>query len=346
MNNYASPTQRINRVKGEVLKHAVPVEVTGIVCDMKKHPRNSSKNVVHRRFLPFGGAATNSTTINTISVTPETHELSEGVTPDADEIAVQDITVTLRQYGCLYTYTDVVADLGEDDIPKEQKIQTGERMGLLREMIRYGAMRGCTNRFFAGGSGRSSVAAGLTLTLLQRVQRGMQQNRSRLITRAISASPNYNTDAVEPGFVVLCHTDLEPDIRALPGFVPCTNYGSQVKKLHEMELGKVDRWRFVTSPELFKFADAGAAVGATGLASTSASNIDVYPVLVFAQDAFADVALRGAESFSVSHIPVGKKDSSDPLGQRGYVGAKFYSAAFVQNDGWMAVIEVGAVSLS
>jgi len=33
------------------------------------------------------------------------------------------------------------------------------------------------------------------------------------------------------------------------------------------------------------------------------------------------------------------------LGQRGYIGAKFYSAAFVSNDGWMAVIEAGATDL-
>jgi hypothetical protein len=57
------------------------------------------------------------------------------------------------------------------------------------------------------------------------------------------------------------------------------------------------------------------------------------------------VALRGAESFDVTWIPPGQKDSGDPLGQRGYIGAKFYSAAKVLNNGWMAVAFAGTPAL-
>ena len=49
--------------------------------------------------------------------------------------------------------------------------------------------------------------------------------------------------------------------------------------------------------------------------------------------------------FDVTHLPFKQKDKSDPLGQRGYVGAAFWSAALVVNGGWMGVIEVGRTSL-
>ena len=92
--------------------------------------------------------------------------------------------------------------------------------------------------------------------------------------------------------------------------------------------------------------DSGAAVGTTGLVSTGASNIDVYFMIVVAEDAWGDVALRGLDGFSLTHLPHNKKDKQDPLGQRGYVGGKFWCAPFMQNDGWAAILECGATVLA
>ena len=38
-NTYASPAGRINKVKGEMLKMAEPVEVLSLGCEMKKMPK-------------------------------------------------------------------------------------------------------------------------------------------------------------------------------------------------------------------------------------------------------------------------------------------------------------------
>jgi hypothetical protein len=48
----------------------------------------------------------------------------------------------MQQYACLYAVTDKAVDMYEDDIPAEMKKQTGERLGLLREMIKYGVLKG------------------------------------------------------------------------------------------------------------------------------------------------------------------------------------------------------------
>ncbi len=342
--NYATVAARIGKLKGDILKHAVPREVLGITGHQHKMGKNMSDTVVFRRWLPFGGATTNATTINEWVVDENAHLTTEGVTPDADTLLAQDITVQVRQYSCLYMYSDKTAELYEDDVPKAMKKQTGQRMGLVREKIRYGALKGSTNKFYAGGTTRATVDETISLNLIRKVTRSIAANRGDMITEILSASGNYNTSPVDAGYIVFCHTDVEHDIRELPNFISVAEYGSR-KVMHPLELGACDRFRFIVSPELSEIADSGAAVGSTGLVSTTGTSIDVYPVIVVGEEAWGDVALRGLNSFDVTHIPHTQKDKSDPQGQRGYVGAMFWSASFIQNDGWMAVAEVGVTDL-
>lgn len=342
--NYPTSTPRVGKLKGEILKHAVPVMCLGMSGDQKKMGKNQSDTVIYRRWLPKGGATTNATTINTWDVDANAHIVSEGVTPTAETMAPQDITVQLQQYACLYSYSDKTAELYEDKIPDEMKTQVGERMGLVREMIDYGALKGCTNKFYAGGTSRATVDETISLNLLRSVTRTIKGNRGRPVTKVLAASGDYNTAPVEQGYIVYVHTDGENDVRNLPGFISVAEYGTR-KPLHDCEIGSVENFRFVVSPELAPILAGGASVGATGLVSVGAANVDVYPFIVVAADAWANVALRGMESFDPIHIPHDQKDKNDPLGQRGYIGAKFWSAAFVQNDGWMAVIEAGVTDL-
>ena len=349
---YATSTPRIGKMAGAILKHAIPVEVLGITGKMHNMDQNDSDTVVFRRWLPTGatasttaGGVNNLLPINTWTVTTAAHLTSEGVTPIAETIAPQDITVVLNQYSCLYQYSDKTAYLYEDNVPREMKVLTGERMGLVRELIRYGALKGCTNKYYAGDTSRAAVDETISLGILRKVTRSLQANRGRMVTEIIDGSKNYNTAPVERGYLVFAHSDMENDIRELPGFKEVSEYGSRKTLVHEMELGSADRYRFICSPELAPYLAGGAAVGSTGLVAADSTNIDVYPIIVVAADAWGDVALRGLNSFDVTSIPPGTKSNSDPLGQRGVIGAIFWSAAFIQNDGWMAVVEAGATAL-
>jgi N4-gp56 family major capsid protein len=341
---YGTVTPRIGKLKGAMLKAAMPKEVLAIAGDNHRMGTNQSDTIVFRRWLPYGGATTNSTTINQWVVDENAHLTSEGVTPDADTLTAQDITVQLNQYSCLYMYTDKTADLYEDDVPTPMKKQAGERMGLVREMVRYGTLKGCTNAFYAGGTTRATVDETISLGLLRSVSRSLLGNRCSQITSVLAPSSNYNTTSIEAGFLVFCHTDMEHDIRELPGFVPCASYG-QRKMVHECELGAVDRYRFIISPELSPIADAGVATASAPALVANSTNVDVYPMIVVAEDAWGDIALRGKDSFTPTHIPHTQRDKQDPLGQRGYVGSIFWCATFIQNDGWMATVECGATDL-
>lgn len=342
---YATATQRIGKLKGEILAHAMPVEVLGITGMQKQMPKNNGNNVVFRRWLPYGGTDNKWITGSNVSTWLSNQQTSEGVTPTADTLTPTDVTATLVQYGVLYAVTDIANDLNEDDIPAEMKKQTGERLGLIREMVRYGALKAGTNAFYAGGTTRGTVDETLSLNLLRKVAKDLLAKHGKQITSILAPSANFATAPVEAGFLVFASTDMEPAIRNLPGFKHVSEYGNR-KTISEYEIGSVERFRFVLSPELAPYIDSGASVGATGLYSTGGSLIDVYPVIVVAEDAWGQVALRGSDSLDVTWIPPGQKDKNDPLGQRGYIGAKTYMTAVVLNQGWMAVIESGTPDLA
>jgi N4-gp56 family major capsid protein len=339
---YSSPAGRINEIKGEMLRIAEPVEVLALGCTMKKMPRNKGDNITYRARIPTGGATTNANTINRWSVTAAAHQVAEGVTPTAEALSYRDVNVQIAQYACLYSYTDKAELFHEDDIPADQMAQTAERMPLVREMVRYGVMKASTTVQYSGGTSRATVDEGITYNGLSLLSRTLLANHAKMKTKILAAGPAYDTSAIEAGFVVFCHTDCEHDIRRLEDFVPVAKYANR-SPINEHELGSVGRYRFIVSPELAAYADAGAAVGSTGLYSTGGANIDVYPMIVCAEDAVFDIALN--TNFDVTHIKASQKTKEDPFGQRGYVGASFWSAALVANNGWIGVIEVGVTDL-
>lgn len=342
---YALPAGRVNEIKGEIIGHAVGVECLAIAGMQKTMPRNQGDNVTYRRFIPYGATTTSVSTQNRPAVTANAHLLAEGVTPAADTLTAVDVSVTIQQYGVLYSFTDKVADLHEDDIPEEMKVQTGERVALVREMIRYGEVKSCTNAFYAGGTTRATVTQVVSYNLLSNIARTLLANHAQLMTKVLGAGPNINTAPVDRAYLVFCHTDCEHDIRALPGFKDVIEYASG-NKAHDMEIGSVGRFRFIVSPELAPYADSGATVASTGLKSTTGTSIDVYPLIVVGKDAWGDLALRGTSALDLIWLPPGQKDKNDPMGQRGYVGSKFYMATKMLNQGWMAVAEVGVTNLA
>lgn len=355
MLTYGANTPRIGRFKGKTLKHAVVQEVLAKAGRQEVLPANSSDTYVARRWLPYGATGTDANSINRFFQTGtgdrgmamvQAHATQEGVTPLPDSIVPVDVTVVVQQYSCLYGYTDKAALLYEDDIPEQMSIQVGERMALVNEQIVYGALRGATNQYFGGtGTTRITVNGPITLNMLRRIAKNLMANHATMVNKTLSASNRYGTDPVEAGFTVYAHTDLEPDIRDLPGFVPTVEYASGTPM--PGEIGKVERFRFVTSPDFPALLDAGATVAsAPGLQSQSGTNIDVYQFIVTGADAWSQIAVRGPNAMKIADLPVGKSEKADPFGQRGYVGAMWWKAVMVENQGWMAVGNVGVKNLA
>ena len=350
MQTFALTPGRINKFKGQILAHAVPLEVLGRTGRQVPMPKNNSDTYVARRWLPYGATATSASTQNQFfqnangdrgNVIVQAHQVQEGVTPAPDSIVPYDITVVMQQYSCLYGFTDKTYDLYEDDIPKAMIEQVGERVTFVNEMIIYGALRACTNQYFGGGGTTiATVSGGLTLGMVRKIAKNLQANHGKPVNKVLKPSQDYGTDAVAEGYTVYCHTDLEPDIRDLPNFTPAEKYASG--KPMPNEIGKCERFRFITSPDLPSLQNAGAVVGSTGLYSTTGTDIDVYPFIVTAQDAWGQIAVRGKDALNPTFLPPGEKSKSDPHGQRGYAGTIWWKAVMIENAGWMAVGFVGS----
>lgn len=354
MQTFALTPGRLNKYKGQILSHAVPMEVLGKAGRQVKFPKNSSDTYVARRYLPYGATATTAATQNQFFTAGagnrdvaivQAHQTQEGVTSTPTSITPMDVTVVMQQFDCLYGFTDKTYDLYEDDIPKEMITQVGERVTFVNELIIYGALRACTNQYYGGtGTTVATVNGGLTLGLIRKIAKNLQANHGKPVNSMLKASGMYGTDPVSAGFNVYCHTDLEPDIRDIPGFIPVEKYASGTPQPNE--IGKVERFRFLTSPDLPAVQDGGAAVGATGLYSTTGANVDVYTIIVTAQDAWSQVAVRGKDSLDPTYLPPGQKSKSDPHGQRGYAGTIWWKAVMIENNGWMAIGSVGSKVLS
>jgi N4-gp56 family major capsid protein len=350
LQTFALTTGRINRFKGEILKHAKPYEVLSKVGRQVQMPENASDTYVARRFLPYGATASQpnqffpTATGDRGNAMVQAHLTSEGVTPAPDSITPFDITEVVQQYSCLYGFSDKTYKLYEDDIPAQMKTQIGERVGLVNEMIVYGKLKSCTNTFFGGaGTSRATVAGPMTQNIQSAVVRSLMANHAMPVTSLLAASVKFDTSAVAPGYFAYTHTDLERQIRDLPNFMPSEKYASGSPG--EMgEIGKCERFRYVLSPDLPSFQDGGAAIatwtGSGAAYSTTGTNLDVYPVIVMGADAFSQIAVKGV-NLDPTFLPPGEKSKSDPLGQRGYAGTSWWKATMIENNLWMSVAYVG-----
>jgi len=315
----------------EMLEYAGAVQVLDKFGDVKPLPPNKGLVVKFRRPRTF---------------TAVTAPLVEGVTPGSTAFGYDDVSVTLRQYGQVVEITDVIKDTHEDAVLQDATQQAGDNIGRTTEALTWGILRAGTNVYYTNGTARNAVNTPVSTNVLRGAVRFLKAQKGKPITRMLAPSNNYATRAVEGGYIAIGHTDLENDIRNLPGFLPVAEYGSR-QPIHEMELGTVENIRFILSPDLDSIADAGGALaGASGdTVSTSGTSADIYPLLVIASKAYGMVPLKGKGSVTPFIYPPGKPTPTDPLGQRGFVSWKIYFGALILNQAWMVRIECAALDI-
>ena len=349
--NYGTVASRnLIRAAQGMLEHAQPITVLGDFGTQREMPQNSTDTLVFRRTLPFG-ASTSGTTIENSSryvgtpdITASNFVLAEGVTPNSNTISFQDVSVQLQQYGVLFKYSSKTEQLYEDDIPGEMVKLTGETLAEVMELVRYGVLKAGSTVIYANGSSRSAVNTAISLNAIRKAARTLESNRCRRVTSRLAPGVNFGTRAVQPAYVVFCHTDAVSDVRNLPGFTRVEEYGS-FKPIHDREIGACEDFRFVSSPLLKSFLAAGASVGSSGMLSIGASNVDVYPFIVIGEDAWGQVALKGMSAIKPVVLKASQTNHANPLGQFGYMGASTWFATVRLNDAWMTRIEAGVTAL-
>ncbi len=314
--------------KAQFLVHADVIQVLSKLGQTEPVPKNKGQKAKFRRAVPFP---------------PATTPLAEGVRPAGQKLAIEDVEVDLKQYGDWTGITDVIQDTHEDPILQKMTQLCGQQAAETAELVLWGVVSGGTAVVFANGTARNQVNTKISLVKLRQAVRSLSGNRAKKKTRILSGSADYATKPVEAAYIAVCHTDLEADIRDLEGFTPVAKYGSRSPIVPE-EFGSVENVRFITTPLLEPIEDAGGAAGGTVI-STSGTNADVYPIVVFGEDAYGVCPLKGKQSHEIKVRNPGKPEFGDELGQNGSVGWIMWFAGVILNQAWLMRIEVAATQL-
>lgn len=323
---YGDISPRVGIIASAIaLKHAAPIIVLGKLGQVMPVPKNGGQVV------KFRGPKTLAT-----ATTP----LTEFVTPTAQKLEYRDVTVNLARYGSWSALSDDIADTHEDPVLKDMMEISGEQAAETTEMIDYGVLIGGSNVVRANGTARNQINSKLTLTLQRKVIRALKSQRAPKLRKIQNGSVNIGTTPIEAAYVAVCHTDIEADIRNLAGFVPVAKYGSREVICAE-EIGSVEDVRYITSPLLNPWADAGGAHGGNVL-STGGTSADIYPILFLAENAFGTVGLKGESAFQPMVLNPNTPRGGDPMGRQGSVAWKSWHACVILDQTRLVRLEVGA----
>jgi len=332
----------------DLLKRGMPWLVFEKFGQSKPLPSNSTKTIQFRRYFldstftsTFGSDFNPHEYFTGSNFDPANKMLTEGVTPDATAMESADYEATLVQYGDRIVITDVVLDTHEDPILREAVDILGEQAAVLIEKTRFNVLKAGTNVFYTNGTERSSVNTTFSLLDQRKVTRFLKRQLGKQITSMVKSTPAYGTESIAPSFVCICHPDMEPDLRAITGFVPVEKYGAM--PAWENEIGKIEDVRYITSTIIEPWQSAGA--DGTATLETTSGSCDVYPMLFMARDAYGIVAFKGQNAMTPMVVNPTPTDS-DPLAQRGHVGWKGYSATIILNDFWLVRVETAVSDLS
>jgi N4-gp56 family major capsid protein len=341
--NYNTVASRnLIRAEFDMLKKVDAIQVLTKFGEQKEQPLKKTDTVVFRRLKPF-----NATANEVPNITAANFITAEGTTPTSNTISYTDVTCVVQQYSILFKYSSKSELMYEDNIPDDMVKLTADTLNEIAELVAYGQAKAGSSVIYGNGSLRTSVNTRISLPRLQQAARSMNSNRATMVTEAIMPGEKFNTSAVEPAYIVFCHTDAVSDVRALPGFVRRVEYGSAVTPVHQREFGACEDFRFVSSP-LFAAYLAGGSGTLNGMLSAGGANVDVYPFIIIAENALGHVSLKGHGWTGIRPKIIRASDinHANPSGMFGYVGADFWGNTVRLNENFMTRIECGVTDLA
>lgn len=330
-NNSANP--QYIAVK-KVLDRAGAYVALDIACDKEPINRQMGRSVNFKRW-------------NNPAVDLTVSAVSEGVTPTARALSSTDYTGTLVRYAELFEVSRYNYDLNPYDAVKGSADVGADLVLSDQERVRYNAGISGTNVLYnsAAISSRATVNGTITLGRFQVAIRSIRGSKGMAFNSAEGGQNKEGTSPVEAAYYAFTSSDMEPDLRALPGFKTVAEYPTG--KGLPYEFGAVQNIRIFTNPEYVPFANGGAAsttLKSTNTTGTTSGAADVYPIIVMAKHALTSVPLAGsgAKGFGNAKANIlDQPDKSDPTNERVYVAFSWYDLCMVTAQEWLYRIEVG-----
>lgn len=283
----------------------------------------SSPKLVHDQFgqkrpIPAGRGKT----IEFRKVSPlpvSTTPLTEGVTPESQQLTISTVKAPVQQYGGYVELSDMVVLTAIDNNLVIAAKQLGAQAGKTLDAITREVLAGGTNVQYAEGqvTERNQLVGGK--------EEGNHYLTVDAVRRAVRTLKKQDAEPIGDSFIGIIHPDVAYDLMSDPKWVNVKSY-SDPDGIYEGEIGKIENVRFVETSEAKVFEGAGA------------EGRDVYATLILGDNAYGTTEIEGG-GLTLIVKQLGSGGASDPLDQRASVAWKATKAAVRLQEAYMVRIE-------
>lgn len=288
-----------------LLKFAKPNLVHDQFAQKRNIPKGGGKTIEFRRYSKLPKALT---------------PLTEGVTPDGQNLNVTTVTATVAQYGGYITLSDMLLLTAIDNNLTEAIELLGDQAGRTLDTITREVLVQGTNVLYAGGrSARTGIAAADKLTVMD-IKKAVRNLKVGLATK------------INGSFVAIVHPDVVFDLENDDEWVNASQYAGSTQ-IFEGEIGKLYGVRFVETTEAKIWAKAGAPITEGGT-----DKISVYATLVMGANAYGTTMVEGGGLQTIVK-QLGSGGTADPLNQRATAGWKAVKTAEILYNDYIVRIE-------
>lgn len=267
-------------------------------------PKNNGKEIQFRKWELF-------------TPNPAAQTLTEGVTPDAQNLNMSEVKAAVKQYGAYVEVSDLLDMTALDNVISDSSELLGEQLGNVMDMIIRDTLHSTTNVQYANGKASASALTAsdkLTVDEIRKAVRTLKQNKARQFTRK----------GGKPHFVCIVDPFAVYDLQSDPLWQDVSKY-SNAEQIYDGELGKLFGVVFVET---------------TNSKIVSNGTIDVHDTFIFGADSFGTIDIAGSGAVKAIVKPHGSAGTADPLDQRATVGAKIAAfTAAILNTEWLIAIQ-------
>jgi N4-gp56 family major capsid protein len=272
----------------------------------KKLPKNSGKTMNFRKFN---------------SLTAPTASLTEGKTPDGNDLNITTTEAVVKQEGDYVIISDMVQMTGIDPVLTETSELLGEEAGEVIDTRIQEALATGTNVYFAGGA---QTRAGLESVETKHLT---DEDVKKIVKKLKKANAKRFAD----GFY---HMQVDPDIASdlmdSDFWVDVSKY-AKPEQMAKGELGKMHGMKFYETTNL-KVVDS----------SSNGGKIEVHQAYAYGKDAYGCIELEsGAGKPEIIVKQNGSAGTDDPLNQRASAGWKACFTAVITQPMALVRIETG-----
>lgn len=282
-----------------LIENAEPELVHDQWAQTRDIPKNGGKTIEFRKYDQLPKALT---------------PLTEGVTPEGQEMKVTKLEATVKQYGGFVALSDLLILTAIDNNIVEASELIGSQAGRTLDTISREVMNAGTNVQYAEGqvTSREEITSDMKLTV-------------KAVKMAVRFLKKQNAKRINGYFYGIINPDCSFDLTEDEKFVEVVKYKTP-EKIYNGEIGAIEGVRFVETTEAKIFTGAGA------------SGIDVYSTLILAANAYATTKIKGGGLETIIK-QLGSAGTADPLDQRATVGWKALKVTEILSQQYMVRIE-------